>query len=128
MDLRLFTQFFCRGFHQALLFIDVITLIYCHKAFFFTYSLAVLFILHIIQQLHCGSALTALGPRSAVVQFSTAVHPFFLGGGEEVLKWIAEGKSKELEGDRLRCLEKLLPDATVVEELKSFPGIIFQVF
>ena len=46
----------------------------------------------------------------------------FKGGGDEVLKWICEGKSKELEGDRLKCLEKLLPDAGVIDELKSFTG------
>ena len=46
----------------------------------------------------------------------------FKGGGEVVVKLIREGNSKELEGDRLKCLEKLLPDSGVIDELKSFSG------
>lgn len=38
------------------------------------------------------------------------------------MKMIREGRSKELEADRLRCLEKLLPDNHTVEELKAFVG------
>ena len=43
-------------------------------------------------------------------------------GSDQVLTWIKDGKSKDLGADRLRCLEKLLPDSTCIEQLKAFDG------
>ena len=46
----------------------------------------------------------------------------YCSGTEQILTWIKEGNSSELGGDRLKCLEKLLPDQSEKEVLKSFSG------
>ena len=33
-----------------------------------------------------------------------------------------EGNAIDLGADRLKCLEKLLPDSSEIDQLKNFPG------
>ena len=48
----------------------------------------------------------------------------FKGGGQEVVYMLTQGgaEAKHADADRLRCLEKLLPDENAVKELEAFTG------
>jgi len=43
-------------------------------------------------------------------------------GPQQLVDWIRDGKATEIGGDRLKCLETLLPDSSEKETIKSFKG------
>ena len=46
----------------------------------------------------------------------------FKGGPSQLITWIKEGNAKDIGGDRLKCLETLLPDSSERETIKTFSG------
>lgn len=46
----------------------------------------------------------------------------FKGGPSQLITWIKEGNASDIGGDRLKCLETLLPDSSEKETIKTFAG------
>lgn len=46
----------------------------------------------------------------------------FKGGPAQLIEWIRIGNATGIGGDRLKCLETLLPDSSERETIKSFSG------
>ena len=46
----------------------------------------------------------------------------FKGGPSQLITWIKEGNATDIGGDRLKCLETLLPDSSEKETIKTFAG------